>query len=166
VFVAGTIAATESTADSATITGDVFVAGSLIAAESGSDTLAATGTVLVAGSLSATEVSPDTAEASGSVLVAGDLAAEETGEDTFAATSQTASTPERTRPPFGIAGELYDQKKSRRPAVKTNDERIREILAKQESEFLERLIADDEDLLALIASSIANAVAGVETWRT
>jgi hypothetical protein len=64
----GTLAATETDADTAALAGQVLVQGALAATETGADTLAATGTV------------------SGG-NIAGTLAAAETGSDTFAASS-------------------------------------------------------------------------------
>lgn len=84
--ITGTFAATETGADTAAATGDVLVQGSGAATETGADTAAATGTILVQGSLAATETGADTAAATGTVLVEGTGAATETGADTLAAT--------------------------------------------------------------------------------
>lgn len=88
----GALAATESGADTAVLTGTVKVQGALAATESGSDTAAVAGTVKVQGSLAATEAATaDTAALAGTVKVQGPLAATETGADVFAA-SGTVST--------------------------------------------------------------------------
>lgn len=81
----GSLAATESGADTASITGDVIVQGSLAATSTGSDTASMSGTVTdpaSTGSLAATETGADTASLAGDVLVNGSLAATETGADT------------------------------------------------------------------------------------
>jgi hypothetical protein len=87
--ITGTLSATESGADTASITGDVFIDGALAATESGSDTAALTGTVAdaggpVSGALAATESGSDTASIAGAVLVEGALSASESGADTAA----------------------------------------------------------------------------------
>jgi hypothetical protein len=90
--VTGTLAATEAAIDTATITGTVAnpVSGSLAATETGADVLTATGQVVVSGALAATETGADTAAITGTVVpaVTGSLAATETGADTFTATGQ------------------------------------------------------------------------------
>lgn len=81
----GSLAATESGSDTASIQGDVIVQGSLAVTEVGSDTAAINGTVQAAaitGSLAATEVGSDTASIQGDVFISGSLAATETGSDT------------------------------------------------------------------------------------
>lgn len=80
----GTLAATESGADTASFAGDVIVQGALAATESGADTAAFAGDVLVQGTLAATESGSDTAALAGDVLVQGALAATESGSDTAA----------------------------------------------------------------------------------
>lgn len=83
----GSLAATETGSDTASIQGDVFVTGSIAATEVGSDTAAISGFVqaaAVTGSLSATEVGSDTASIQGDVFISGSLAATETGSDTSA----------------------------------------------------------------------------------
>lgn len=82
----GTLAATESGADTFASTGAVAVAGSLAVSESGSDTLAASGSVPATGSLAVSEAGSDTFAATGSVPATGSLAVTEAGADTFAST--------------------------------------------------------------------------------
>ena len=83
--VTGTLAVTESGADTFAGDGDVIVRGSLAATESGADTFAAAGDVIVQGALAATESGGDAFAADGDVLVQGALAVDESGSDTFAA---------------------------------------------------------------------------------
>jgi len=86
--VTGTLAATETGADTFAATGDVHVKGSLAASEAGADTFAATGTVTdqaIAGTMAASEAGADTFSAAGDVIVKGALAATEAGADTLAA---------------------------------------------------------------------------------
>lgn len=82
----GTISATETGADTASLSGNVLVQGALAAAETGADTASLSGQVVVQGSIDAVEAGADTASISGNVLVAGALAAAETGSDTAAFT--------------------------------------------------------------------------------
>lgn len=84
VLVAGALAVTETGADTAALVGDVLVTGTLAATESGSDTAALTGDVLVGGALAVTETGADTAALAGDVLIDGALAAVESGADTAA----------------------------------------------------------------------------------
>lgn len=86
VLVSGALASSESGSDTAALTGDVLVSGSLAVTESGSDAAAFTGTASVTrtGSLAATESGSDTAAVAGLVLVRGTLAAAESGADTAA----------------------------------------------------------------------------------
>lgn len=84
VIVSGSINATESGNDSAAISGKVLISGSLAATESGSDTAALSGKVIVFGSLSATESGSDSASISGNVLVSGSISATESGVDVAA----------------------------------------------------------------------------------
>lgn len=89
----GTMAATETGADTLAGTGTVVVDGDLAATETGSDTFAASGTVTnaaITGTLAATETGPDTAAIAGQVLVAGTLGATESGADVLAATGTVA----------------------------------------------------------------------------
>ena len=79
---AGTLAATESGSDTASISGDVLVKGALVATESGADSAAIAGGVLVEGALSTSESGADAAALAGDVLVKGALAAAESGNDT------------------------------------------------------------------------------------
>lgn len=83
--VTGTLAATESGADTFAAAGDVIVAGALAATESGADTFSAAGDVIVQGALAVTEAGADSFAADGDVLVQGALAVDESGSDTFAA---------------------------------------------------------------------------------
>lgn len=87
----GTLAATETGADTFAATGDVHVKGSLAASETGADTFAATGSVgsaAITGTLAATETGADTLASTGKVIVSGSLAVSEIGQDTFAATGK------------------------------------------------------------------------------
>jgi hypothetical protein len=92
VIVQGSLAATESGSDTFASTGKVIVQGSLAVSETGSDTFAASGTVTdnlgVTGSMAATETGSDAFASSGKVLVKGGLVATEAGVDTFAATGK------------------------------------------------------------------------------
>ena len=87
----GSLAASESGADTASIAGDVLVAGSLAATESGADVAAFAGDVLVSGALAAIESGADTAAIVGAVRVTGTLAATESGQDTAHFTSQSVA---------------------------------------------------------------------------
>lgn len=80
----GSLAATETGADTASLSGDVLVAGALAVTETGADTAALAGDVLIDGALAAVESGADTAAFSGAVPVVGTLAATETGSDTAA----------------------------------------------------------------------------------
>lgn len=82
--VTGTLAATESGADTAALSGQVVVTGALAATESGADTAALSGAVIVAGALSAVEAGDDSAAAAGVVVVQGALSATDAGADTAA----------------------------------------------------------------------------------
>ena len=66
----GTLAATESGADTAALAGDVLIDGSLAATESGGDTAALAGDVLIAGTFAATESGADVAAIQGTAHVA------------------------------------------------------------------------------------------------
>lgn len=81
----GTLAATETGSDTASIAGDVIVKGPLAATETGSDTAAMAGVLTNGrtGSLAATETGADTAAIAGDVLIRGALAATD-GADTAA----------------------------------------------------------------------------------
>jgi hypothetical protein len=81
--VTGDLAAVESGADAAAVSGSVLISGAFAAQETGADTAAIVGGVLVSGALEATETGSDVAAVSGSVLVSGSLAAQEVGSDTF-----------------------------------------------------------------------------------
>jgi len=65
----GSLAATESGSDAASLAGDVLVSGALAAAESGGDSAAIAGAVAIAGSLAATESGADSAAISGPTVV-------------------------------------------------------------------------------------------------
>lgn len=83
--ITGTLAATESGSDTASINGDVIVQGSLAVTETGSDTATINGIIQAAGitgSLAATETGSDTASIQGDVFISGSLTATETGLDT------------------------------------------------------------------------------------
>lgn len=84
--ITGTLAVTETGADTFSSTGNVIVSGALAVSELGNDTFSASGTVTAAtisGSLNATEVGSDTFSSSGQVIVQGSLSASEVGSDTF-----------------------------------------------------------------------------------
>lgn len=82
----GTLAATESTSDTTSVSGIVVVDGSFSATESTVDTLAATGTIssaAVTGDLSATEGFQDGLSSSGVVVVKGSFSATESSLDSL-----------------------------------------------------------------------------------
>lgn len=114
----GTLAATETGTDTASINGDVIVQGSLSVAETGLDTLAIQGVVVSAaatGSLSATELGNDTASINGDVFISGSLAATETGTDSaslngtvgFTAITGSLAATEVGADSAVIAGKIY-----------------------------------------------------------
>lgn len=82
--VSGSLSATESGSDTASIGGDVVVSGTASSTETGSDTAALDGDVLVAGSLAATETGADTAAFAAGSQIVGDLSATEAGADSAA----------------------------------------------------------------------------------
>lgn len=88
VRIAGSLSATESGADVAALSGAVLITGTVAAQEAGSDTAAITGSAsgAITGSLAATEVGADTADLAGVVLVRGAISAAESGADTASAT--------------------------------------------------------------------------------
>lgn len=90
--VTGTLAATESGDDSASLVGSVVVQGLLAATESGDDSATIIGGTPpgVSGSLAVTESGADSAAIAGAVLVSGALAAVESGDDTAAIGEPTA----------------------------------------------------------------------------
>lgn len=91
--VIGDLDATETGADTATLTGDVPVSGAIAAAETVADTASATGAVLATGSFAAAESGSDIAAGTGSVAWpgrVGSLSAGETGVDSFAGSSTVA----------------------------------------------------------------------------
>lgn len=97
VIVRGTIAATESGVDIAAFAGDVLVQGALAASETGSDAAAIVGKVIVQGALAASESGVDVAQFTGSVStsgITGTLAAVEAGDD-VAAFAGTVSQPQQ-----------------------------------------------------------------------
>jgi hypothetical protein len=121
VIVAGALAASESGADSAAVSGVVRVSGVLDASETGSDTASIAGGGTpgdITGTLSASE-SADTAAIAGAVRVSGAMAASETGQDTAA----IGNTPAATESRFGgfeitdTAPRLWWQKRKDAPAV-------------------------------------------------
>lgn len=113
--VTGTLSATESGSDTASISGDVLVKGALAATESGADSAALAGKVLVEGALSASESGADTAALAGDVLVKGALAASESGNDSasfigegFVPTATgTLAASESGSDTASIAGKVY-----------------------------------------------------------
>lgn len=84
VSITGSISATETGLDTASVSGKVLISGTISAVETGSDTASFSGAVLITGSLSAFETGQDTASISGNVLITGSVAANETGQDTSA----------------------------------------------------------------------------------
>lgn len=91
--VTGDLAAQESGADSAALTGTITVQGDLSAQESGADTAAISGSMSISGTLAAQEISSDTSSITGAVLVAGTLSVQETGADTAAINGGTGDLP-------------------------------------------------------------------------
>ena len=91
-LITGTLAAQETGADTAALSGQVLVQGALAATEAGADTAALAGSVIVAGALAASEAGADTAALAGAVIVAGALAATEAGADTSAINGSSAVT--------------------------------------------------------------------------
>jgi len=82
--ISGSLAATETGTDTASINGKVNVRGNLAATETGTDTAAFAGTVsnaAITGSFAATETGSDTASFAAKVVVSGSLAASESGVD-------------------------------------------------------------------------------------
>lgn len=93
--ITGTLAASESGADTAAIAGAVRVAGALAASESGADTASIAGSVgsgTITGALAASESDADTAALAGVVRILGALASSESGSDT-ASIDGTVETP-------------------------------------------------------------------------
>lgn len=84
VAVQGSLAVTESGADTASFNGVVVstITGTLAATETGTDTASVNGQVKVQGSFAVTEVGSDTASINGKVNVSGTLSSQETGTDT------------------------------------------------------------------------------------
>ena len=85
--ITGTLSATETGSDTASLSGSVEVSGSLSGAETGSDTASAAGNITVSGSLAATEAGSDTASFTGTVSdpgITGALSAQESGADAAA----------------------------------------------------------------------------------
>lgn len=85
VRVSGAISAAETGADAASVSGDVHVAGSLVVSESGADVAAIIGglvTPTTTGTISAIEAGSDTASMSGDVSVRGSISVAEVGADT------------------------------------------------------------------------------------
>jgi len=82
----GTIAAVESGADTASISGAVLITGTIAAQETGSDTAAIYGGSLsvITGTVVATESGQDTASVLGQLLTSGLIDASEIGADTCA----------------------------------------------------------------------------------
>lgn len=80
--VTGSIAATETGSDTASLMGQVVVSGILAATETGADTAAIAGQVPISGSALITEAGADTASVTGQVTISGALAATESGSDT------------------------------------------------------------------------------------
>lgn len=114
VLIDGSLAATESGGDTAALAGDVLIAGTFAATESGADVAAIQGTAqqVSTGSLAATESGADTASIAGTVLVEGALAATESGSDTAAIAgdvpvSGTLAATESGTDTAALAGDVY-----------------------------------------------------------
>lgn len=114
VLIDGSLAATESGGDTAALAGDVLIAGTFAATESGADVAAIEGTAqqVSTGSLAATESGADTASIAGTVLVEGALAATESGSDTAAIAgdvpvSGTLAATESGTDTAALAGDVY-----------------------------------------------------------
>lgn len=113
----GTLAATESGADTLAIAGDVLVQGALSASESGADTMAIAGDVLVEGALAATESGADVCAIAGegaALETTGTLAASESGSDTAALAGKvyiagTLSATEGALDAFAVSGNILVQ---------------------------------------------------------
>lgn len=82
--ITGSVAATETGSDTASLAGQVVISGTLAAAETGADTAAITGQVSISGSTPITETTADTAAITGQVIISGAMAATESGSDTAA----------------------------------------------------------------------------------
>lgn len=109
--VAGTLSASETGSDAASIAGTVLVRGALSAAEVGADTASASGVVRVSGAASAAETGTDTAAAAGKVIVSGALASAEAGSDSAAASGTvrvagTLAATESAADTFAAAGSV------------------------------------------------------------
>lgn len=92
----GTLAVTESGADTLAAAGAVTVAGTLAATESGSDTFASSGTVAwvaISGTAAATETGSDSTAIPGQVVVAGALSVTDAGPEAFVGSGTVAWAP-------------------------------------------------------------------------
>lgn len=90
--ITGTLSATESGDDTASLSGTVKVSGTLAANESGDDTASFSGELLVMGMFSAAETGEDTASISGNVSISGLLSALEVGDDLAAFSGYLATS--------------------------------------------------------------------------
>lgn len=91
--ITGSLAATESGADTFAASGGPIVEGALAATEAGADTFAAAGGPIVSGALAASESGADTFAGFGGPIVSGELAAAESGSDAFAASGAVTDGP-------------------------------------------------------------------------
>lgn len=82
--ITGSVAATETGSDTASLAGQVVISGTLAATETGADTAAIAGQVSISGSTPITETTADTAAITGQVIISGAMAATESGSDTAA----------------------------------------------------------------------------------
>lgn len=82
--ITGSVAATETGSDTASLAGQVVISGTLAATETGADTAAIAGQVPISGSAPITETTADTAAITGQVIISGAMAATESGSDTAA----------------------------------------------------------------------------------
>lgn len=82
--ITGSVAATETGSDTASLAGQVVISGTLAATETGADTAAIAGQVPISGSTPITETTADTAAITGQVIISGAMAATESGSDTAA----------------------------------------------------------------------------------
>lgn len=82
--ITGSVAATETGSDTASLAGRVVISGTLAATETGADIAAIAGQVPISGSAPITETTADTAAITGQVIISGAMAATESGSDTAA----------------------------------------------------------------------------------
>lgn len=81
----GSLSATESGTDSASLNGALSVSGSVSVTESGNDSVALSASVLIQGDVSVADSGTDVAAIGSSALIQCDVSASETGSDSFSA---------------------------------------------------------------------------------